>query len=173
MGHRSVADQLSWCGAGSSSVGSFSQLFRATQSLCIKKAFFTLLVGLSTAGMYPMYPEMYCVCDPQLQRFAAHIRPVVVGISGRQSFPSLEVLPSRLGLPAGLALWGMSQHQWHSGPSFHHQSYVNLRLIGVSCPFPVSHVPNLSLQQLRFVQTITQIRVRQSGSTPESFSFKV
>jgi len=63
IGHRLVAGQLSWYGAGSSSVGSFPWHFRVTQSLYIKKAFFTLLVGLSTAGMSPVYSEMYRVSD--------------------------------------------------------------------------------------------------------------
>ena len=49
-----------------------------------QKSLFHVISRLEYGRYVPrVYPEMYRVGNSQLQRFAARIRPVVVGISGR------------------------------------------------------------------------------------------
>jgi hypothetical protein len=65
-------------------------------------------VGRLGYGRYvlPAGTWRFCVCNVQLQRYAAHIRPVAAHISGRPCFPSLKALPSRPGSLVGSTFWG-------------------------------------------------------------------
>jgi hypothetical protein len=103
--YRPLAGQLLWCGASSSLVGTLL----INSELVIHSVSNSLFhdVGRLGYGRYVLSacPQRYSICNMQLQRYAAHIRPVAAHISGRPCFPSLEVLPSRPGLLVGSTFW--------------------------------------------------------------------